>query len=144
MSYFLSRHRLASFLCKFRRVEEFTPLRGSSDVINGDYSFFIRLKREELSAIPDIISFSDQQMSVVAEGRQPLCWYCKQLGICSQNVGNSLANGPSNAPSDHPPDALEKAVKTETSATSAETINKRGGLRQPEKAKNSRPWYIYI
>ena len=57
----LSDHVLASFLSKYGRLEEITPVRGSIGAVIGDYSFLISVKREGLASIPDIISSVGRQ-----------------------------------------------------------------------------------
>ena len=46
----------------------------------GDYVFTMILDRGGFDAIPHIITYRDTTMTVVVEGRRPLCWECKQLG----------------------------------------------------------------
>ena len=55
-------------------VEEFTPLRGESGIVNGDYTFHLCLKMEGFQVILDTIQFRNQQMVVVVEGQRPHCW----------------------------------------------------------------------
>ena len=45
--------------------------------VHGDYIINMCLNREGFLAI---ISYKDQNMLVVVEGRRPICWACKQLG----------------------------------------------------------------
>ena len=47
---------------------------------HGDYILNVWLDREGFQAIPHIITYKDQQMMVVVEGKRLLCWSSKQLG----------------------------------------------------------------
>ena len=53
---------------------------GGGDAIKiSDYVLSICLDREGFQAIPHIITYKDQHMMVVIEGKRELCWACKQL-----------------------------------------------------------------
>ena len=70
---------LAAYLSKYGSVEVVTLLKASDGTAYGDYILTVCLDREGFQAIPHIISYEQQQMMVVVEGRKPLCWACKQL-----------------------------------------------------------------
>ena len=121
----LSGNVLASLFCTFGRVEEVTLLRGNSGTLNGVNAFLLCHKREGFSAIPDIISFRSQQVTVVVGDKRPQCWLCKQQGhlarTCSTKVEDKFH---------------DETTTTETPGTESKqpnnppiTTRKRSGLR---------------
>ena len=76
---------LAAYLIKYDSVEAVTSLKASDGTVHGDYIRTVYLDREVFQAIPHVISYEQQQMMVVVEGRRPLCRPCKQLGHIARN-----------------------------------------------------------
>ena len=64
---------LAAYLSEYGSVEAATPLNASEGTAHGDYILTVCYDREGFQAIPHIISYEQQQMIVVVEGRRPLC-----------------------------------------------------------------------
>ena len=51
----------------------------------GDYVFVMCLDRVGFNKIPHKIRYRDQTMTVIVEGRKPLCWACNKIGHFSKN-----------------------------------------------------------
>ena len=105
---FITGEVLAAFLSTYERVEEINLLRSAAGTAYGDYVSRMRLTREGFQAIPETIVSRDRQMMVVAEGRRPRCWSCKQLGHISKFC-----------PQKDPPKTPAAAAATVTTATAA-------------------------
>ena len=86
----LNEEVLAAYLVKHREIEDITKAKSVKGTAHGDYIFTMGLDRGGFTAIPHIIEYEHQIMTVVVEGRKPQCWNCKQLGhfskSCSQKT----------------------------------------------------------
>ena len=71
---------LAAYLSAYDGVENFTQITSASGTAYDDYSFTMCWDRGGVQAIPHKITYKDQTMMVVVEGRRPICWACKQMG----------------------------------------------------------------
>ena len=71
---------LAAYLSANGSVEEVTQLRSTDGTTHGNYALNVCMNRGRFQAIPHTLTFKDQQMMVVVEGKRPLCWSCQQLG----------------------------------------------------------------
>ena len=77
----LSGDVLAAYLSIYGGVEQVTQVTSNSGTAYGDYVFIMCLDRGGFNNIPHIIKYRDQSMTVVVEGRKPLCWSCKKFDI---------------------------------------------------------------
>ena len=71
---------LAAYTSAYGSVEETTSIRSVDGTAHGNNVFNICMNRENSQAVPHILTYQEQQMMVVVEGRRPLCWSCKQIG----------------------------------------------------------------
>ena len=60
---------LTAYLSKYGSVEAVTPLKASDRTAHGDYIITVCLDKDGFQAIPHMISYEQQQMMVVVEGR---------------------------------------------------------------------------
>ena len=81
----LNEEVLAAYLVKYREIEEITKPKSINGTAHGDYIFTMCLDRGGFTAVPHIIEYENQVMTVVVEGRKPQCWNCKQLGHFSKS-----------------------------------------------------------
>ena len=87
---------------------------------------------EGFQAVPHILTNKEQQITVVMEGRRPLCWSCKQLGYlvgyCPQKTSTNNNN-------------KTTSIKLPWNLGTIQTIWKKDGPRLPEerKHKNKKP-----
>ena len=83
----LNEEVLAAYFVKYGEIEDITKTKSVNGTAHGDYIFTMCLDRGGFTAIPHIIEYENQVMTVVVEGRKPQCWNCKQLGH-----NNSISN----------------------------------------------------
>ena len=76
---------IAAYLSSYGGVEEYTQITSSHGTVYGDFSFTMILDRGGFNAIPHTIAYRTTTMTVIVEGRKPLCWNCKQLGHFSRS-----------------------------------------------------------
>ena len=76
---------LAAYLIKHGEIEDITKAKSVNGTAHGDYIFTMCLDRGGFTAIPHVIEYENQIMTVVVEGRKPQCWNCKQLGHFSKS-----------------------------------------------------------
>ena len=81
----LNEEVLAAYLVKHGEIEEITKAKSVNGTAHGDYIFTMCLDRGGFTAIPHVIEYEHQIMTVVVEGRKPQCWNCKQLGHFSKS-----------------------------------------------------------
>ena len=81
----LNEEVLAAYLVKHGEIEDITKAKSVNGTAHGDYIFTMCLDRGGFTAIPHIIEYEHQIMTVVVEGRKPQCWNCKQLGHFSKS-----------------------------------------------------------
>ena len=81
----LNEEVLAAYLVKHGEIEDITKATSVNGTAHGDYIFTMCLDRGGFTAIPHVIEYEHQIMTVVVEGRKPQCWNCKQLGHFSKS-----------------------------------------------------------
>ena len=81
----LNEEVLAAYLVKHGEIEDITKAKSVNGTAHGDYIFTMCLDRGGFTAIPHVIEYENQIMTVVVEGRKPQCWNCKQLGHFSKS-----------------------------------------------------------
>ena len=95
---------IAAYLSSYGGVEEYTQITSAHGTAYGDFSFTMILDRGGFNAIPHTIAYRTTTMTVIVEGRKPLCWNCKQLGhfsrSCPQKVTTIVTNKTTTATND--------------------------------------------
>ena len=81
----LSGDVLAAYLSIYGGVEQVTQVTSTRGTAYGDYVFVMCLDRGGFSKIAHKIRYRDQTMTVIVEGRKPLCWACNKIGHFSKN-----------------------------------------------------------
>ena len=81
----LSGDVLAAYLSIYGGVEQISQIRSTRGTAYGDYVFIMCLDRGGFNNVPHKIKYRDQTMTVVVEGRKPLCWACNKIGHFSKN-----------------------------------------------------------
>ena len=81
----LSGDVLAAYLSIYGGVEQVSQIRSTRGTVYGDYVFIMCLARGGFNNVPHKIKYRDQTMTVVVEGRKPLCWACNKIGHFSKN-----------------------------------------------------------
>ena len=81
----LSGDVLAAYLSIYGGVEQVTQVTSTRGTAYGDYVFVMCLDRGGFNNIPHKIKYRDQTMTVIVEGRKPLCWSCNKIGHFSKN-----------------------------------------------------------
>ena len=81
----LSGDVLAAYLSIYGDVEQVTQVTSTRGTAYGDYVFVMCLDRGGFSKTPHKIRYRDQTMTVIVEGRKPLCWACNKIGHFSKN-----------------------------------------------------------
>ena len=76
---------LAAYLSIYGSVEQVTQVTSTRATAYGDYVFVMCLDRGACNKIPHKIRYHDQTMTVIVEGRKPLCWSCNKIGHFSKN-----------------------------------------------------------
>ena len=76
---------LAAFLSINGYTENIEKAKSTNGTAHGDYIFTMCLDGGEFTAIPHILEYENQVMTVVVEGRKPQCWNCKQQGHFSKS-----------------------------------------------------------
>ena len=74
------------------------------------------LDRGGFHAIPHIIMYRDTPMTVIVEGRRPLCWGCKQLGHFARSCPQKTATGTTKTVTTAATNATIATTKTTTAA----------------------------
>ena len=91
---------LVAYLIAYSSVEETLPKWSADGTAHGDYVFNICMDTEGFQVVPYILAYKDQQMIVIVEEKQPLCWSCKQLGYlvryCPQKTSTNNSNNNNN------------------------------------------------
>ena len=106
----LNEEVLAAYLVKHGEIEDITKAKSVNGTAHGDYIFTMCLDRGGFTAIPHIIEYEHQIMTVVVEGRKPQCWNCKQLGHFSKSCPQKTTK-------------TTPATTTTTTETTANTTN---------------------
>ena len=63
---------LAAYMSAYGSVEEVTTVHSADGTAHGNFVLNICLNRESFQAIPRILTYRDQQMMMVVEGRKPV------------------------------------------------------------------------
>ena len=64
---------LAAFLSEYGDVEEVIKAKSTNGTAHGDYFLTMCLNRGRFQAIPHVLEYESQVMTVVVEGRRPQC-----------------------------------------------------------------------
>ena len=110
----INRDVLAAYMSAYSTNKEVTAMHLVDAIAHSDFVLNICLNREGFQAIPHILTYRDQQMMVVMEGRRPLCW--------SYKLGHLLRTGPQNQ--------VSRATTSTVTATST-TVTQEKLLDQP-------------
>ena len=81
----LSGDVLTAYLSIYGGVEQVTQVTSTRGTAYGDYVFVMCLDMGGFNKIPHKIRYRDQMMTVIVEGRKPLCWSCNKIGHFSKN-----------------------------------------------------------
>ncbi len=81
----LNEEVLAAFLTIHGDIENIEKCKSANGTAHGDYIFTMCLDRGGFTAIPHVLEYEHQVMTVIVEGRKPQCWNCKQLGHFSKS-----------------------------------------------------------
>ena len=76
---------LAAYLSEYGDIEDIITSKSSSGTVHGDYVVTISLNRKGFQTILQTLNYEEQTMMVAIEGRNPQCWFCKQLGHSSRS-----------------------------------------------------------
>ena len=107
---------IAAYLSSYGGVEDYTQITSAHGTAYGDFPFTMVLDRGGFNAIPHTISYKDTTMTIIVEGRKPLCWNCKQLGHFSRSCPQK-ATIATNKPTTTANDTTNTNVKTTTTTT---------------------------
>ena len=118
----LNGYVIAAYLSSYGGVEDYTQIKSAHGTAYGDFSFTMILDRGGFNAIPHIISYRDTTMTVIVEGRKPLCWYCKQLGHFSRSCPQK-ATITTNQTTTTANDTMNTTTETTTTTTTAAKKN---------------------
>ena len=86
----LSGDVLAAYLSIYGGVEQVTQVTSTRGTAYGDYVFVMCLDRGGFNNIPHKIKYRDTTMTVIVEGRKPLCWSCNKIGHFSKNCPQKM------------------------------------------------------
>ena len=109
----LNEEVLAAFLTILGDIENIEKCKSANGTAHGDYIFTMCLDRGGFTAIPHVLEYENQVMTVVVEGRKPQCWNCKQLGHFSKSCPQKTTKTT--------PSTTTTATETTTTATIAAT-----------------------
>ena len=128
---------IAAYLSSYGGVEDYTQIKSAHGTAYSDFTFPMILDRGGFNAIPHTISYWDTMMTIIVEGRKPLCWNCKQLGhflrSCPQKDTIATNKMTANDTTNTTNYTTNTTVKTTTTTTAAkEKANTDTGV-QPHK-----------
>ena len=86
----LSGDVLAAYLSRYGGVEQVTQVTSTRGTAYGDYVFVMCLDRGGFNNISHKIKYRDTTMTVIVEGRKPLCWSCNKIGHFSKNCPQKM------------------------------------------------------
>ena len=113
----LSGDVLAAYLSIYGGVEQVSQITSTRGTAYGDYVFIMCLDRGGFNNVPHKIKYRDQTMTVVVEGRKPLCWACNKIGHFSKNC---------------PKKTTTTATTTTTTTTTSEIITNKSPTKNIE------------
>ena len=146
----LSGDVLAAYLSIYGGVEQVTQVTSTRGTAYGDYVFVMCLDRGGFNKIPHKIRYREQTMTVIVEGRKPLCWFCNNIGHFSKNcpqkstITTTTTNTTTTTTTATPAPVIAAIIPTETSENKQETpkeneegwtqvTRKKGGKKTPPK-----------
>ena len=104
---------IAAYLSSYGGVEDYTQITSAHGTAYGDISFTMILDRGGFNAIPHTIAYRNTTMTVIVEGRKPLCWNCKQLGHISRSCPQKATTIATNKTTTATNDTTETNTMTE-------------------------------
>ena len=81
----LSGDVLAAYLSMYGGVEQVTQVASARGAACGGCVFVMCLDGGGFNRVPHKIRYRERTMTVVVEGRKPLCWFCNNIGHFSKN-----------------------------------------------------------
>ena len=126
---------IAAYLSSYGGVEDYMQIKSAHGTAYSDFLFTMILDRGGFNTIPHIISYRDTTMTVIVEGRKPLCWYCKQLGHFSRSCPQkaTIATNKTTTTANDTTNTTTKTTTTTTTTTAAKkNTNTETGV-QPDK-----------
>ena len=126
---------IAAYLSSYDGVEDYMQIKSAHGTAYGDFLFTMILDRGGFNTIPHIISYRDTTMTVIVEGRKPLCWYCKQLEHFSRSCPQKATiatNKTTTTANDTMNTTTKKTTTTTTAAKKNINANPETGV-QPDK-----------
>ena len=139
---------LIAYLSSYGGVEDFTLITSAHCTAYGDYTFTMILDRGGFNAIPHMILYQDT-ITVIVEGRKPLCWHCKQLCHFSRSCLQKTIINKAIAATATTDTTITTTTATTTTTTktidlnteTTDHANKEGWtLVKGKKKKNTRNW----
>ena len=125
---------IAAYLSSYGGVEDYMQIKSAHGTAYGDFLFTLILDRGGFNTIPHIISYRDTTMTVIVEGRKPLCWYCKQLGHFSRSCPQkaTIATNKTTTTANDTTNTTTKTTTTTTTTAAKKNTNTETGV-QPDK-----------
>ena len=121
----------AAFLSEYGDVEEVMKAKSTNGTAHGDYFLTMCLNRGGgAQAIPHVLEYESQVMTVVVEGRRTQCWNCIQLGHFSRSCPQKTTK-----PTSSPPTAT--TTTTITDATPNKSTKPEAGDHPNKKEEES-------
>ena len=121
----LSGDVLAAYLGVCGGVERVTQVASARGAACGGCVFVVCLDRGGFSGVPHRVRYRERAMTVVVEGRKPLCWFCNNIGHFSKNcpqkptITTTTTNTTTTTATPSP--VIAAIIPTETSENKQET-----------------------
>ena len=146
----LSGDVLAACLSVCGGVEQVTRVASARGAACGGCMFVVCLGGGGFNGVPHRVRCRDRAMTVVVEGRRPLCWSCNKIGHFSKNcpqkptITTTTTTTTTATTTDTPSPVIAAIIPTETSENKQETpkeneegwtqvTRKKGGKKTPPK-----------
>ena len=140
----LSGDVLAAYLSIYGGVEQVTQVTSTRGTAYGDYVFIMCLDRGGFNKIPHKIRYREQTMTVIVEGRKPLCWSCNKIGHFSKNCPQkptiTTTTTTTTTTTATPSPVIAAIIPTEPQKTNKKPLKKmrKGGRKSPEKREGKK------